>query len=73
MSKSAIEDCNQALELNPSYIRALWRRAQLLEETEKLDEALEDCRKILELDPHHNEANLAVRVGTFSYVVVMFV
>jgi len=61
LSKSAIEDCNQALELNPNYIRAYWRRAQLLEETDKLDEALEDCKKILELDPRHSEANFAVR------------
>lgn len=61
LSKSAIEDCNQALELNPSFIRALWRRSILLESTDKLDEALADCKKILELDPSHADANAAVR------------
>lgn len=61
LSKSAIEDCNESLELNPCFVRALWRRAQLYETTEKLDEALEDCKKILELDPSHKEANYAAR------------
>ncbi|KAE8743995.1 hypothetical protein FOCC_FOCC009361 [Frankliniella occidentalis] len=61
LSKSAIEDCSQALELSPTFIRALWRRAQLYESTDKLDEALEDCKKILEIDPSHREANIAAR------------
>ncbi|XP_034255584.1 tetratricopeptide repeat protein 1 [Thrips palmi] len=61
LSKSAIEDCNQAVELNPTFMRALLRRAHLLETADKLDEALEDYKKILELDPGHTDANVAVR------------
>ncbi|KAK3912798.1 Tetratricopeptide repeat protein 1 [Frankliniella fusca] len=61
LSKSAIEDCSEALELDPTFVRALWRRAQLYESADKLDEALEDCKKILENDPSHREANIAIR------------
>lgn len=63
LSKSAIEDCNQALDLNPGFVRALLRRSQLYETTDKLDEALDDCKKILEIEPNHREANSAVRVS----------
>lgn len=59
--ESAISDCTKAVELNPSYVKAYVRRAQLYEETEKLEEALEDYKKILALDPSHNEANYAIR------------
>lgn len=47
----AIADCNAALKLDPNYLKVLLRRAQLLEETEKLDEALADYKKIVEIDP----------------------
>ncbi|KAL2741647.1 tetratricopeptide repeat protein 1 [Vespula maculifrons] len=59
--ESAILDCTKAVELNPSYVKAYVRRAQLYEETDKLDEALEDYKKILTFDSGHTEANYAVR------------
>lgn len=59
---SAISDCTKAIELNSSYVKAYIRRAQLYEETEKLDEALEDFKKVLTFDSSHTEANHAVRV-----------
>ncbi|KAI4501113.1 hypothetical protein M0802_003916 [Mischocyttarus mexicanus] len=59
--ESAISDCTKAIELNPSYVKAYVRRAQLYEEVDKLDEALEDYKKILTFDPTHSEANYAVR------------
>lgn len=57
----AISDCTKAVELNPDYVKAYVRRAQLYEETEKFDEALEDFKKVLTFDPAHTEANYAVR------------
>ncbi|XP_051754222.1 tetratricopeptide repeat protein 1-like [Ctenopharyngodon idella] len=48
---NAISDCSKAIELNPNYIRAILRRAELYEKTDKLDEALEDYKTVLEKDP----------------------
>ncbi|KAF0873454.1 TTC1 protein, partial [Crocuta crocuta] len=55
----AISDCNKAIQLNPSYIRAILRRAELYEKTDKLDEALEDYKSILEKDPSIHQAREA--------------
>lgn len=47
----AIADCTRAIQLKPDYVRALVRRAELYERTDKLDEALEDYTAALQLDP----------------------
>ncbi|XP_015271336.1 PREDICTED: tetratricopeptide repeat protein 1 isoform X2 [Gekko japonicus] len=57
--EAAIGDCSKALELNPDYIKALLRRAELYEKTEKLDEALEDYKNVLEKDPSVHQAREA--------------
>ncbi|KAH0629654.1 hypothetical protein JD844_011885 [Phrynosoma platyrhinos] len=57
--ETAISDCSKALELNPNYIKALLRRAELYEKTEKLDEALEDYKNLLEKDPSIHQAREA--------------
>ncbi|XP_041749437.1 tetratricopeptide repeat protein 1-like [Coregonus clupeaformis] len=49
--EKAIADCTKAIELNPNYMRAILRRAELYEKTDKLDEALEDYKAALEKDP----------------------
>jgi tetratricopeptide (TPR) repeat protein len=49
--------------LNSAYLKAYFRRAQLYEEVEKLDEALTDYKKVLELDPLHREALYTSRVS----------
>ena len=36
LSDLAIKNCSKAIELNPSYLKALLRRAEIYEETEKL-------------------------------------
>nr|XP_036881060.1 tetratricopeptide repeat protein 1 [Manis javanica] len=55
----AISDCSKAIQLNPSYIRAILRRAELYEKTDKLDEALEDYKSVLEKDPSVYQAREA--------------
>ncbi|XP_006864984.1 PREDICTED: tetratricopeptide repeat protein 1 [Chrysochloris asiatica] len=55
----AISDCSKAIQLNPSYIRAILRRAELYEKTDKLDEALEDYKSVLEKDPSVPQAREA--------------
>lgn len=59
--QSAIRDCTKAIELDPNYVKAYLRRANLYEETEKFDEALEDFKKVLTFDPSHSESNCAIR------------
>lgn len=51
-----IHDCTKALEINPNYLKAILRRAQLYEKMEKLDEALTDYRKVRELEPKDPKA-----------------
>ncbi|XP_075888224.1 tetratricopeptide repeat protein 1 [Nelusetta ayraudi] len=58
-TEQAISDCTRAITLNPDYLRALLRRAELYEKTDKLEEALEDYKKILERDPGHINARQA--------------
>lgn len=55
-----------AIELNPDYMRALLRRAELYEKTDKLDEALDDYKKVLERDPSHVGARQACMVSYFQ-------
>ncbi|CAK6984192.1 tetratricopeptide repeat protein 1 [Scomber scombrus] len=59
LKDQAISDCSRAIELNPDYVRALQRRAELYEQTDKLDEALEDYKKVLDQDPNHSAARRA--------------
>jgi len=60
--EDAIVDCTKALEYNPDYMKALLRRAQLYEKTDKLDEALEDYSKALERDSSLHVARAACMV-----------
>lgn len=55
-----------AIALDPEYLRALLRRAELYEQTEKLDEALEDYQKVLERDPNNVAARQAAMVSSLT-------
>lgn len=57
--EKAIQDCTRAIELNPTYMKPVLKRAQLYKDTEKLDEALADFQRVLELDPDVLEARQA--------------
>jgi len=61
LNDHAIKNCTKAVELNPQYLKALLRRAEIYEETDKLDEALKDYQTVLTIDPRHVAANKAVR------------
>jgi len=61
LNDHAIRNCTKALELDPQYLKALLRRAEIYEETDKLDEALKDYQVVLSIDPRHVNANKAVR------------
>ncbi|XP_018413382.1 PREDICTED: tetratricopeptide repeat protein 1 [Nanorana parkeri] len=55
----ALIDCTKAIDLNPDYVRALLRRAELYEKTEKLDEAFADYKSVLNLDASCRQAREA--------------
>ena len=61
-----------AIQLNPNYIRAILRRAELYEKTDKLDEALEDYKSILEKDPSVHQAREACMVSLIILCVCLF-
>jgi Tfp pilus assembly protein PilF len=50
-----LKDCTKALELNPTYFKALMRRAKLYEELDQLDKALADYKELHELQPTNGE------------------
>ncbi|XP_072256523.1 tetratricopeptide repeat protein 1 [Pyxicephalus adspersus] len=55
----ALTDCTKAIDLNPDYVRALLRRAELYERTEKLDEALADYKSVMNIDASCHQAREA--------------
>ncbi|XP_076026598.1 tetratricopeptide repeat protein 1 [Genypterus blacodes] len=59
LKDQALSDCSRAIDLKPDYVRALLRRAELHEQTEKLEEALQDYKKVVELDPDQIRARQA--------------
>ncbi|CAN4084344.1 unnamed protein product [Withania somnifera] len=58
--EETIKECTKALELNPTYIKALVRRAEAHEKLEHYDEAITDMTKILELEPSNDQARRSV-------------
>jgi tetratricopeptide (TPR) repeat protein len=55
-----LKDCTKALELNPTYFKALMRRAKLYEELDQLDKALADYKELHGLEPNNVEVNSAL-------------
>lgn len=52
----ALNACNNALEINPTYISALYSKAFTLREMERYDESLETLDALLDQDPIHQDA-----------------
>ncbi|KAF5742107.1 Tetratricopeptide repeat (TPR)-like superfamily protein [Tripterygium wilfordii] len=59
--EDAIKECTKALELNPTYMKALIRRGEAHEKLEHYEEAISDMKKILELDPLNEQARRTIR------------
>lgn len=56
----AIKECTKALELNPSYVKALLRRGEAQEKLEHYEEAISDMKKIIEIDPSNDQARRTI-------------
>lgn len=55
----ALDNCDQAIALNPKNAHALYGRGSALSNLERLPEALEAFQRVLELDPLNQDALLA--------------
>ncbi|CAL9695980.1 unnamed protein product [Knipowitschia caucasica] len=53
-----IQDCTQAVELNPRYIKALFRRAKALEKLDNKKECLEDVTAVCILEAFQNQQSM---------------
>ncbi|KAG1940909.1 mitochondrial import receptor subunit TOM70 [Pimephales promelas] len=53
-----IQDCSQAVELNPCYVKALFRRAKALEKLDKKRECLEDVTAVCILEVFQNQQSM---------------
>ncbi|KAI4365553.1 hypothetical protein MLD38_021530 [Melastoma candidum] len=60
LHEETIKECSKALELNPSYLKALIRRSEAHEKLDHFEEAIADCKKILELDPVNVQARKSI-------------
>jgi tetratricopeptide (TPR) repeat protein len=49
-NEKCILDCTKAIDLDPTFVKPLLRRAESYENTDKLDEALADYKKLCELE-----------------------
>lgn len=57
---AAVDECNEALELDPEYTKALLRRSSAFEALEEYDLSLKDARKVLEEDENNATAKAIV-------------
>ncbi|XP_021756840.1 tetratricopeptide repeat protein 1-like [Chenopodium quinoa] len=51
-----VKECSKAIELNPTYVKALLRRGEAYEKLERYEEAISDMKKILEVEPSNDQA-----------------
>ncbi|KAJ9562024.1 hypothetical protein OSB04_007184 [Centaurea solstitialis] len=58
--EDTVKECSKALELNPTYMKALIRRGEANEKLTNYDEAITDMKKILELDPSNHQAKRTI-------------
>ncbi|XP_062905902.1 mitochondrial import receptor subunit TOM70 [Mobula hypostoma] len=56
--KEVAEDCSKAVELNPKYIKALYRRAKAFEKLDNKKECLEDVTAVCILEGFQNQQSM---------------
>ncbi|XP_055799918.1 mitochondrial import receptor subunit TOM70-like isoform X2 [Salvelinus fontinalis] len=58
MWTEVVQDCTQAIEMNPRYIKALFRRAKALERLDNKKECLEDVTAVCILEAFQNQQSM---------------
>ena len=46
-----MKECGKSIELNPTFVKPLLRRAECNQSLDKFDEAVNDYKKLCELEP----------------------
>jgi tetratricopeptide (TPR) repeat protein len=52
-NEKCVKECSKSIELDPSFVKPLLRRAECNQIIDKLDEALDDYKKLSELEPRN--------------------
>ncbi len=71
--EKALEDCDSALELHPTYVKCLQRRAEQRRAADRLQDALEDFQKLVDLDPNNGSARAACLVSQWQWREMHFI
>ncbi|KAL1023423.1 hypothetical protein UPYG_G00040640 [Umbra pygmaea] len=58
MKGEVVQDCTHAVDLNPRYIKALFRRAKALERLDNKKECLEDVTAVCILEAFQNQQSM---------------
>lgn len=58
--EGTIKECTKALELNPTYMKALLRRGEAHEKLEHYEDSIADMTKVLELDQSNDQARRTI-------------
>ncbi|PWA95021.1 Tetratricopeptide-like helical [Artemisia annua] len=58
--EDSVKECTKALELNPTYMKPLLRKAEAHEKLENYDDAITALKKIVELDPSNHQARRTI-------------
>lgn len=56
--ENSLQNCDRALELNPTSITSRYTRANVLRQTDRYEDSLEETQRVLEYDPYHTNALL---------------
>lgn len=59
--EDAVKDASEVLELNPTDVKALFRRSQACEALGKVNEAFKDARQVLHLEPQNTAVQQSLR------------
>ena len=66
-------DCTEALKLDPTYGKAVARRATARAKLKKFKEAKEDQERLLELQPNNNNAKMEIaKLDKVNHLVTLY-
>jgi tetratricopeptide (TPR) repeat protein len=71
-NEKCVKECSKSIDLDPSFVKPLLRRAECNVIIDKLDEALEDYKKLSELEPRNMSHTHKCYVSRFYSILKKF-